>query len=1591
MASSDSPQPVENKTYGRFIHLHTHSHYSLLSALPKIKALVKATVERNMPAVALTDAGNMYGTIEFYKECKKQNIKPIVGVDFFVAARTRHDKEPRIDNKRTRLVMLAKDIKGYKNLIKLVTDSNIEGFYYKPRIDKELIEKYNEGLVVISPSFSGEITFAVKAGNLEHAREIANFYKKNFGDDFYIEITHHPEIEDHEKNMEKLIAFAKAEDIPLVAAHDTYYIKPTEKKARDTLMSIQDQFGERNREDEADFSFIDCDTAEEYFKDLPEALDNCQKINDKCNLELELGKWLFPDFIVESGRHADDELKFLTYQGLERRKVELTPIVQQRIDYELEVIKTKGYSPYFLVVADLLHYAHRNGILTNIRGSVAGSMTTYLTGITNVNPIEYKLPFERFLNPERPSAPDIDMDFADNRRDQMIDYARQKYGNDKVAQIGTFGTMMAKGSIRDVARALGYPYALGDKISKLVPMGQQGFAMTIERAIAETPELKEMYEKEPDVKAIIDMAKQIEGCARHISVHAAGVVISPVPLTDLVPLQLDTKGEGRVITQYDMRSVDENNAGLLKFDFLGIKNLSQLADAVNLAKKIEGVTVDLDNIPLDDPKTFELLALGKTEGLFQLNGSGMTRFLKELKPTTIHDINAMVALYRPGPMETIPEYIRRKNDPSLTKYEDPRMEKYLKESFGLIVYQDDLLFSAIELAGYSWLEADKFRKAVGKKIREEMAAQKEKLTEGIVKNGQTKQFAEKLWKLFEPFQAYGFNKCLTGDTLLTNTKTGLRMSIKDMYGGHKKIHLHSLDEKNGKIMSFQTSSLQENGIKQVYVLKTRSGRSIRATGNHPFLTFSTWKNLEDISLGEKIAVPRVLHSEILDKICAKDIQKILKAKAATLGYLISEGNLCHPHGIYFYSTQENEVKDFVKNVSVFDNVKISIDRSKSAQSVYVGQLDQKKGNHLKKFVEEQGLLNKTAIEKHIPNFVYSLNKEALCVFISKMWQGDGCVSIKNSQCYYATSSKQLAHDMQHVLLRLGILSTIHSKKFKYRGGRKDGYTVVVTHLKNIKLLHESIYRHLLGVKKEALRELLKKTRDLYTSSIIARGTTDILPKEILNVIESEMLRVGMTKKVLCEKAHIAPRLLFNDTRKIGYQREVILKISEILKSDVLFKHASSDVFWDEVVSITKDTKEMTYDVTIAPHHNFVANDIIVHNSHAASYGLLAYQTAYMKANFPAIYMAASLTGAHGDVDEISIYIGECKRMNIEALGPHINESFGDFTVIKGEKTGGGMDAQGNMIPEVRKDKIRFGLNSIKNFGEGIAHVIIEERKKNGPFMSLENFLDRIKDKNLNKKSMETLVKSGAMDVFGDRGIMLHNIPDLLEYNKEQLKRPENQDSLFGAFADIKKETTIGGFGEHLKLKEEGHATQTEKLTWEKELLGLYISGHPLDKYKEIFDKRDITIAKVKAVIEQDAQEFADKVAKEQESKAILDSMDAQMEAAAPKKKEPEPKKRYNKEEFKKQMAANQPKERELVIAGIIEEAKEIATKKDATVRMMFMKIADFTGSIEVVVFPKTYEQFKSVLVQESCVVIKGKTSSRNGTPSLIMDTVKVLR
>jgi DNA polymerase-3 subunit alpha len=758
------------------------------------------------------------------------------------------------------------------------------------------------------------------------------------------------------------------------------------------------------------------------------------------------------------------------------------------MEYELGIINTKGYAPYFLVVGDLLRFARENGILSNIRGSVSGSLVTFLAGITNINPLEYDIPFERFLNPDRPSPPDIDMDFADNRRDEMVEYAKRKYGVDKVAQIGTFGTMAARGSVRDVTRAMGFPYALGDSLAKMIPMGAQGFPMTIDRALNEVPELKERYDKEADVKTIIDMAKKIEGCARHMGIHAAGVVMAPTPITDYTPLQFDPKGEGKIITQYDMYSIEE--AGLLKFDFLGLRNLSIIADTLTLIKKLDGITLTTEEIPIDDKKTFEMLARGETSDLFQLNGDGMTRFLVDLKPARIHDINAMVALYRPGPLQFIPMFIEGKHNASKIKYLDQSLKPILEKTYGVLVYQDDLLMMARNIAGYSWMEVDKFRKAVGKKIPKEMQEQKDKFIQGCVTHSKWPlSKAQELWTWIEPFAAYGFNK-----------------------------------------------------------------------------------------------------------------------------------------------------------------------------------------------------------------------------------------------------------------------------------------------------------------------------------------------------------------------------------------------------------------------------------------------------AHSVSYGLVAYQTAYLKAHFPAEYMASVLTHHGGDVEKVSESVAECKRIGIQILPPDINESFKVFTVIKarGNSSGEVYGAGGVSSGLELKDSIRFGLNTIKNFGEGISESIISERKKNGPFKTLSDFLRRIKDKNLNKKSLESLIKAGALDSLGDRFTLLHNLDRLLTFHKEETKSETNQDSLFGMFSGP---ATV----EDIELEKAPEGNFANRLQWEKELLGLYISGHPLDSFKGKLEGRETTIKKL-------------------------------LETA--KDKQP------------------------VVFGGMIEEIKPIMTK--AGDKMAFIKVADLTGSIETVAFPKVLVEFADILAPESCVVIKGTLSVRNGEKSVLVEKVKAM-
>lgn len=748
-----------------FVHLHNHSEYSLLDGLSKIKDMVRRAKELNMPAIAITDHGNMYGTINFYKECLEQGIKPIIGAEIYISKRTRHDKEAGVDSDSNHLILLAKNFQGYKNLMKIISVAGLEGYYYKPRTDLELLREHHEGLICLSACLNGFVSEPLLKNQQETAEKRALELSEIFGqNNFYIELQKHTNIPEQEILNTKLIALSKKLGLPLVATNDNHYVNNDDASAQEALLCIQTQttLDQKDRKlsmiSSPDFYIKSSEEMTGLFIQTPEAVENTLKIANMCNVEIPLGKWIMPIFEVPGGILPSEYIKIKVDEGLKNRYKVITIEIKERTEYELSVILKKGYETYILIVADFVNWAKSQGITVGPgRGSNAGSIVSYALGISDIDPLFFKLPFERFLNPMRPSPPDIDLDFADNRRDEVIEYVTKKYGRDKVAQIITFGTMEARGSVRDIGRVLAYPYSIPDRISKMIPMGWQGHAMTIDKALEQSPELKIAYTTEDDTKKILDLARKVEGVARHASVHAAGVVIADKDITQYTPLQRESNGD-KIISQYDMYSIGEDGVGLLKIDFLGLRNLTIIQEALKFIEDNEEKIVDFSKVSFDDEKTYKLLASGETTGIFQLESAGMRRYIKELKPTTIFDLQAMVALYRPGPMANIPEFIKRKHNPKLIKYPDKRLEEVLKESYGIITFQDDLLLTAIMVAGYSWLEADKLRKAVGKKIPSEMKKEHDHFVQGCISNGMVKEKAQGLWILFEPFAGYGFGK-----------------------------------------------------------------------------------------------------------------------------------------------------------------------------------------------------------------------------------------------------------------------------------------------------------------------------------------------------------------------------------------------------------------------------------------------------------------------------------------------------------------------------------------------------------------------------------------------------------------------------------------------------------------------------------------------------------------------------------------------------------------------------------------------------------------------------------------------------------------
>ncbi|MBI4058027.1 DNA polymerase III subunit alpha [Candidatus Microgenomates bacterium] len=752
-----------------FVNLHTHTEYSLLDGLARINKLIERVKEYGMRAIAITDHGALYGAIPFYFACINSGVKPIIGVETYVARRSRLDKQVSLDSDQNHLTLLAKNKIGYHNLINLVTKAHLEGYYYKPRVDWELLEEHREGVIVLSGCLNGELPELLLSGREAEALKKAKKYLEVFEKNFYLELQRHPNIPDQEKANQSLLTLSRKLGIPIVATGDIHYINKNEAEAQDALLAIQTQKKIVDKDrlsmiDSPDFYLKHPEEMRELFAEIPEAVENSVKIESEIETEIETGQWILPRYPLPEGKTAEEHLKDLVKERVHLRYPKVTPELQNRIDYELDIVNKKGFATYFLIVQDFVNWAKQQGIRVGPgRGSVGGSIVSYILRITAIDPIEHNLPFERFLNPGRPTPPDIDLDFADDRRDEVIAYVTEKYGKDRVAQIITFGRMEARMAVRDIARVLGYPYATGDRISKLIPLGSQGFHMTVDRALEVSPELSEIYKNEEDAKKILNLARQIEGVVRHASTHAAGVVISDRELTSYTPLQKETKGE-RIITQYDMYALDLNAAiepgqaiGLLKMDFLGLRNLTILEKALDFVKERTKKEIDLSEIPLDDPKVFKLLSEGETTGVFQLESTGMRRVAKQLVPSRFSDIVTQVAIFRPGSMQFIDEFAARKRSGRIS-YAHPKLKPILEETYGIAIYQEQCMQIAQALAGYDAVEADRLRLAIGKKKKSVMAKEKVKFIKRAVEEGVEKKVAEEVFDMIERFAGYGFNK-----------------------------------------------------------------------------------------------------------------------------------------------------------------------------------------------------------------------------------------------------------------------------------------------------------------------------------------------------------------------------------------------------------------------------------------------------------------------------------------------------------------------------------------------------------------------------------------------------------------------------------------------------------------------------------------------------------------------------------------------------------------------------------------------------------------------------------------------------------------
>ncbi len=1567
----------------KFAHLHQHTQYSLLDGAAKLRDLLKwvKEVTPHDPACAITDHGNMHGAVHFYNYAQSLGVKPIIGYEAYVAAGSRHDRKPGESGEKGtfHLTLLARDYEGYQNLCRLSSAGYLEGYYYKPRIDRELIAQHSKGVIALSGCLGAEVPQLILQDRLEDAKARLLWYQSVFKENYFVEVQDHGLPED-KKVMEVLRSWARELGIGMAATNDGHYVKKDDALAHETLLAIQTK---ATMQDEKRFKFP-CD--EFYVKSLEEMqvampvetwgeepFDNTAHIASLCNVELPVGKkrvYQMPALPIPEGRSMAEELRVQTYRGaVKRYPAHLTEpflrryaarswertqgladhgaklharlpnfnpntadletiftalafigsvweelgkaggekytkypaleeleaeefvldgmdegtyqhalVLLRRAEYELSVINNMGFPDYFLIVADYINWAKDQGISVGPgRGSGAGSLVAYAIRVTNLDPLEYDLLFERFLNPDRISMPDFDIDFSDARREEVIQYVRRKYGDDKVAQIATFGTMASKACLKDVARAMGLEYAKVDKVSKLIPI-KFGKSYSLEQARESVPDIQELLAADAELAGAYDFAQKLEGLTRHASVHAAGVVIGKTDLTDTVPL-MRNGADGGVVCQFDMKAVED--IGLIKMDFLGLRTLSFLEEAQRILKESRNLDVDFDAIPLDDEATFELMSRGDTKGVFQLEGAGIADASRRLKPRRLADIIALSALYRPGPMENIPTYVRRHHGQESVDYARdgfPNAEKWLepilRETYGIPVYQEQIMQIASEVAGYSLGGADLLRRAMGKKDGEEMKRQRQLFITGSQNNNIPLDEASKLFDLLEAFANYGFNKCLTGDTRVPVLGGELK-TIEELVRAGEPVALPSVNGQY-RLELRPSGAFFDNGVKPVFEVVTALGKRLRATANHPLLTLDGWRNLEDLKPGDRIAAPASLPE------LGADVWP--DHQAALLGWVLAEGNTCHTHGAYLYSKLAAQVEDMVALASVFPNTRPTVKRRperRDVHDVYLGSgvrgsAGGKPGVRL--WLEELGLVGLKATEKRLPAAAFRLCSASLAVLVGRYWSGDGFLfGAGNTTPYAATSSRGLAEDLQHVLLRLGIVSKLSEKHFAYVRGEdvagRTGYTVHLLGRRSLERFLEMVAPHIVG-RDEALSAL----RAYYAATPAGRETVDTLPASVKARVQTAKAGSGLTWTEVEARSGVCTK--------------------EFYGAPELLDAGSDDLFWDTIRSIEPAGEAQTYDLEVPGTHNFVANDLIVHNSHSAAYGVITYQTAWLKANYPVEFMAALLTVERRDSDKVSEYVSDARKMGVTVLPPDINRSGADF--------------------KVQGEQIYFGLYAIKGLGEGAVQRILEERQRGGAYASLADFCARVDARTCNRRGLESLVKAGAFDAYGERAQLLASLDEATAWAQGTASMQNSgMDSLFGV-SEVAPEPKLRAGVDPLN--------ELDKLKLEKEALGLYISGHPLEQHEGLREAASCRIADLDAWYEAQPQAGKGRV------KAVL--------------------------------------------AGMVENVAKKPTKSGGM--MARFNLADESATIELVAFSRAYERMQDKLTNDTPALVIVELESEDG-------------